>query len=206
VIPHDSRAAEVRRLVLWSAVFGVGAVVAWASEPSAVELHVFHFVNGLPDILRLPLETVMVLGTFSAVLAVVAFGLLTGRRRMALAALIAAAAGSVGSHFLRIVVGRLRPVDLVRDVVVRGPRIAGTGYPSGHTSTAAALVGAVAPYLPPAGRRAAWAAVVLVAIARVYVGAHLPLDVIGGFAFGSAVSAIVNLAIPVTLPPEREPQ
>ena len=36
---------------------------------------------------------------------------------------------------------------------------------------------------------------VLVALARVYVGAHLPLDVVGGAALGVAVAAGVHLAL-----------
>jgi undecaprenyl-diphosphatase len=36
-------------------------------------------------------------------------------------------------------------------------------------------------------------AAVLVALARVYVGAHLPLDVLGGAALGLAVAGAVRL-------------
>jgi membrane-associated phospholipid phosphatase len=40
------------------------------------------------------------------------------------------------------------------------------------------------------------AAPVLVALARMYVGAHLPLDVLGGAGLGLAVGGVTRLLLP----------
>jgi undecaprenyl-diphosphatase len=48
----------------------------------------------------------------------------------------------------------------------------------------------------PNGWRATLAALAgFVPFARMYVGAHLPLDVVGGSALGLAIGSAVNLAI-----------
>jgi undecaprenyl-diphosphatase len=46
-------------------------------------------------------------------------------------------------------------------------------------------------------RVAGWVVVGLVAAARVYVGAHLPLDAAGGIFLGWAVGGLVNLVLGV---------
>jgi uncharacterized membrane protein YbhN (UPF0104 family) len=80
------------------------------------------------------------------------------------------------------------------DVFLRGVSEGGHGFVSGHAAVAAALATVAAGHVSRRVRWAAWALVWAVAAARVYVGAHLPFDVIGGAAVGWAVGGIIHLA------------
>src|SRR5262245_41532901 len=81
--------------------------------------------------------------------------------------------------------GRGRPGDRLERVAVREGGIHGSGFVSGHVAVASALATAVLPYLPPGPARAVpFLLVAEVAAARLYVGAHLPLDVVGGAGLG----------------------
>ena len=67
------------------------------------------------------------------------------------------------------------------------------GFPSGHAAVAAALTAVVAAHL---SRR--WLIIALgsaVILGRLYVGAHLPLDVVGGVALGAVAGSAVNLVV-----------
>jgi hypothetical protein len=75
----------------------------------------------------------------------------------------------------------------------RGRDASGLGYPSGHAGMAVALGTAVFLRLSPSGRAAVVAAVPIVGLSRVYVGAHLRLDIADGAALGLAAVAAVAL-------------
>jgi glycosyltransferase 2 family protein len=60
-----------------------------------------------------------------------------------------------------------------------------------------ALAWVTTPYLPRRWRILPWIVVALVAFARIYLGAHNPLDVIGGLGMGVAIGGAINLALRV---------
>ena len=72
---------------------------------------------------------------------------------------------------------------------------AGESFVSGHGILVAALAGVITPYLPARWRPVPWAVVGLVMLARVYVGAHNPLDVVCGAALGIAIAAVINIGL-----------
>lgn len=79
--------------------------------------------------------------------------------------------------------GRARP-DLILTDIVTLDFAHGPGFPSGHTALATALALTMSYYLLP---RMIWVPIVWivgVAISRMYLGVHLPLDIVGGFALG----------------------
>lgn len=91
-------------------------------------------------------------------------------------------------------VDRGRPGSLLADVAYGyDVPVDGYGYPSGHAVVVFTLAVVFSPYLPRWLRWTAYAFAALVCLTRVYVGAHMPLDVIGGAAFGIAIGSLVNL-------------
>jgi undecaprenyl-diphosphatase len=186
---------DLLRLNLGVIIVAATGLVAYFNGVGSFEVDVFHAINDLPDATKLPFILVMQLGALDAVAIVALIALAFRKWWLALAVVIAGVVGDLAAHFLREWIARPRPVDVLNRVVVRGPRISGYGFPSGHATVAAAIVTVTVPYLPRQWRRVAWAATLLVAFARVFVGAHFPLDVIGGLGLGWAIGAAVNLAI-----------
>lgn len=82
-----------------------------------------------------------------------------------------------------------RPYAVLPHVLVLVSRSSDYSFPSDH----AVMAGAVALGVILTSRLLGWLAVLmalLMAIARVYVGAHFPLDVVAGLGLGAAVSAL----------------
>ena len=91
------------------------------------------------------------------------------------------------------VITRERPGELLDTVTIRGSAATGLGFPSGHTTVASSLATIAFPYLPGPARTMLRAIVFLVGLARVYVGAHLPIDVVGGVALGGVLGSLAHL-------------
>ena len=127
----------------------------------------------------------------------VAAAVVAATRRFWLAANLAITGIGVwlAARWIKDQVGRGRPADLLPDVHLRGHHDSGLGFVSGHAAVAVAIATMIVPYL---GRRARWVAVAVavgVCLSRMYVGAHLPLDVVGGAALGWAAGSLVHLLL-----------
>jgi undecaprenyl-diphosphatase len=121
--------------------------------------------------------------------AVAAGGDLRSRRFLPCDALFAAAAAALGAAAawaLKLLFERERPalVDPGLEPLVATPSSA--SFPSGHAATAFAAAALVAT-LQPRLRVPVYGVAVLVALSRVYLGVHFPLDVVFGAVLGTAI-------------------
>jgi len=102
--------------------------------------------------------------------------------------------GWTAARIIKAYVDRGRPGALL-DSVSFGWRtpIDTFGYPSGHAVVALTLAVVLSPYMPRWLRWSLYALAAVVGFSRMYMGAHLPLDVVGGAAFGVLIGSAVNL-------------
>jgi undecaprenyl-diphosphatase len=122
---------------------------------------------------------------------------LASRRRLREAALVVGTGlAEIATLLLRVVTERPRPnASLIRVVEFAQ----GTSFPSGHAADAAALavlLGHLTAHQSLQQRIVAWTGLGLFALAvgtvRIYLGAHWPSDVIGGFLLGAALGLVLG--------------
>ena len=97
------------------------------------------------------------------------------------------------------VVGRGRPAAILGAIHQRGKEEGDLGFPSGHAAVSAALTLVAWRDIGPDRRLVSAMLSGFVPFARMYVGAHLPLDVIGGSALGVCVASLVDLVFGATV-------
>ena len=196
--PTSARTPVVRRRsdLAWFA--GACVVLAGCSvaidgnSVAAFEESAFRTANDVPGAIYPVLWPVMQFGTFISVPLVAIGALALKRIRLA----IEASAAGVSAYFLAKVVKdmfpRDRPGAFLEEVQLRGIGTGGRGYPSGHAAVSASLAFVLWAYLP---RRLRWipvAAAGVVCFGRMFVGGHLPLDIVGGAALGIACGAVAT--------------
>ena len=178
--------------------FAVGAllfVVSWAEARRgalpAYEEAAFRAVNGSSDRIRTPVRAVMQAGTFGTVPAVSVLALLFGRKRLAASLAVGGTIAWLGAKMAKPFGGRERPRGVLEDVTIREGIEGDLGWVSGHTAVAATLAFVASEELPQAVRPALPAIVGVVGFGRMYVGAHLPHDIVGGAGLGMMISAVI---------------
>jgi membrane-associated phospholipid phosphatase len=193
--------SRVRRdlLVLLAslAVFALCAVVVADGRVGSAERAVFHAVNGLPDWLYLPMLLFQYLGVLAMPLVVAAGALALRRWRLATALVLVVPAKLATERVAKLLVERERPGTTVPDAILHGVPSAGLSFVSGHAIITFAIAGLLALVLPRRWGIVAFVLATLNAVARVYLGAHNPLDVVGGAAIGLAIAAVLDLALDV---------
>lgn len=192
--PHTPTrvATDAVWLVTGTAVLLISALGVQQHVVADWERSIFEVVNSV----TLPFAAVwavMQLGNVGVV--PIAAGVAAATRRFRLAGSVLLGGGL--TYYLAKVVKRFvirgRPPALLDDVHIHGAPAQGLGYVSGHAALSVLLATVVWPYL---GRRGRWLVAALAAVvclARMYVGAHLPLDVLGGAALGVAVGGGMRL-------------
>jgi membrane-associated phospholipid phosphatase len=179
------------------AVFAGCALLVADGRVGPIERAAFHGVNGLPDWLYSPMLLFQYLGVLAMPLVVAVGALVVRRWRLAAALVLVVPLKLALERAVKLLVQRERPGTTVPDAVLRGVHSAGLSFVSGHAIITFAIAGLLGLVLP---RR--WAVVAFVlatcnAVARVYLGAHNPLDVVGGAAVGLAIAAVLDLVFDV---------
>jgi membrane-associated phospholipid phosphatase len=183
-------------LVAGSSGFALTAIVAARGGIDGRERVAFRAANGVSLDYRavwIPMQY----GTFGTVPALAGLAFARRRTRLATGLLLAGTSAYALAKVAKRSVGRGRPATELDDVVIRGKDKGDLGFPSGHAAVSAALTTAAAPFVPGPVRVLAAGLAGFVSFARIHVGAHLPLDVIGGACMGVAVAAAVDLALGV---------
>lgn len=186
-------AGDAARLVAGVGILVASGVLVQDGRVGPVEEGVFQLFNDLPGVAYVPVWVIMQLGQLLAIPVVAVAALLSRRRRLALTLTLSGLATYMLAKQVKAFVQRGRPGALLEDVTLRGAHAGGLGFVSGHAADAVALAAVASPYLGRRGRALAWGLAAAVGAARVYVGAHLPLDITGGAGLGYAVAAAVHL-------------
>ncbi len=186
------RPNDILSMLISIVVFLVFAVFVAIKGVIQMEIDFFNLINGVSLNLGLPLKIIMLSGTIYGVGAAVLIAFLLRKKKIAIDLLFGGGLIFVLTQSLKILIGRVRPVGLI-EPVLREVNTLGLGFPSGHTAILTTMALIVTPYMKKKYRKYVWIFVALIAIGRIYVGAHFPFDVVGGFFIGAFVGYAIRL-------------
>ncbi len=176
----------VSRQLLLGTSFGflVLAVYAYVAQMMNWEVRIFYWFYNLPYSWRQIMLALTMLGS-SWMIVIISLALFVRRKTRLSVYVLAVGLVTYGvSEIIKVIVVRPRPYEILVDVTSRERFVSGLGFPSGHTAVATVISLVLLPYLPKQLRWTVPVWIMAVAISRVYLGVHAPLDVVGGFLLG----------------------
>ena len=183
----------------------VAGLIASSGKVSDLEADVFHVVSGLPDWLEPSMWVFQLAGLLLVPLIVAAVAAAFRHWRLAAALVVFVPLKLFVEHtIVKQLVERERPGTTICGypdefdetcAQFRGDvPLEGLSFVSGHAVIAWGVATLLWPVLPGRWRWLPVAVAALNAVARVYLGAHNPLDVIGGGAIGVALGGLLVVA------------
>jgi undecaprenyl-diphosphatase len=194
MLPEDAGGWELPVALGSAGALALSTAIARRIAVHPHEENAFRLVNELPSALFPPVYGVMQAGSLAAVFVVAAVVQRTVGTKAGVSVFTAGFLGWLGSKGIKRWVQRGRPSAHLEDVRMRGPEDRGLGFPSGHSAVAFGMATTLTGCLPEPVSAAVWALAPVVALSRLYVGAHLPLDIVGGAALGGLLGASVRIA------------
>jgi len=183
-----------------------GLQVLSAGLFDSIERPVFDYFNSLPNVLHGIMYCITQLGGLGGLVFWVLAGWYLVKRRGAITVAIAGILAWPLAQFAKALFHRDRPQGLLDQVnLFNGGAFSGFGFPSGHCTFAAACATALYFQVPRKYRKYLIIIVILVGISRMYLGAHFPLDVVGGWALGAFIGSLVMVAAGVTRKSSKVP-
>jgi undecaprenyl-diphosphatase len=173
-------------------------LIAYGGRLPAWERQAFRALNGLPGWLYRPMWLVQTLGVLAIPLVLAGAAVLWRRWRLAAAlALLVPLKLFVELRVVKQLVERGRPGQTEPGAILHNVPPAGLSFPSGHAIVVFGIAVLLAPYLRGPWRLAAFALALLTCLARVYLGAHNPLDVAAGAGLGLLLGGLLTLLVGV---------
>ncbi|MGQ9456497.1 MAG: phosphatase PAP2 family protein [Armatimonadota bacterium] len=152
-----------------------------------------HLANPIADRIMLAATTLGIGSVAVAIcLALLLIGQITNNthiRKTAYAGIVACIISLIIVQTIKHLWDKPRPLAIIFEARPVGKALFWNSFPSGHTATAFATAIAMGAFVPKL-RIILLLLATLVAVSRIYVGAHYPTDVIGGAALGTIVGEV----------------
>lgn len=164
-------------------LFIISLLLSKADSLQNLENSIFSWVYNLPEFLSPVFISVTLFGSIYCLAILAAIFVFKKKFNELVRLILTSVLAYELTGFAKDLWGGLRPNEILLDIVSRD-YYRGPGFPSGHVALATAMAFVVGHYLPKKYRWVVAVWIIGVGLSRIYLGVHLPFDIIGGFAIG----------------------